>query len=244
MKVLVLGHNGMLGHIVNQYLKEKGVEVDTTNYRWPSFEFKKRIKEFKGDYIINCIGAIPQKTNKFQINYKIPTWIDINSKAKIIHPASDYEENTKGYYQSKYIASHWIKNYSKNTKIIKSSIIGPEINTKYSLFEWLLLQEKNIQGYSDYYWNGNTTLTWAKECYNILTNWDKYNKETILESECISKYDLLVKINQVFGKEIQIIPTKTELTNKCLKGDVKTPPMKEQLLELKSWIDKNKSLYL
>ena len=244
MKVLVLGHKGMLGHVVCQYLKDQEVDVDTVNYRWPSLEFKKQVKEYRGDYIINCIGAIPQKRDKFQINYKLPTWIDINSKAKIIHPGSDYEENTKGYYQSKYIASHWIKNHSKNTKIIKSSIIGPEIKTKYSLLEWFLLQEKNIQGYSDYYWNGNTTLTWAEECYKVLKDWGRYDKETILEGKCTSKYNLLLNIKQVFGKQTQIIPTKTELINKCLKGDIKTPPIEQQLLKLKSWIDKNNFLYL
>jgi len=244
MKVLILGHRGMLGHVVTRYLEEQGAEVDTTNYRWPSFEFKKRIKEYRGEYIINCIGSIPQKTDKFQINYKIPTWLDINSKSKIIHPGSDYEEDTQGYYKSKFKASNWIKLHSNKTKIIKSSIIGPELTTKHSILEWFLSQEDSVQGYTDYYWNGNTTLTWAKECYKILIDWNKYPKEVVLEGECISKYDLLVKVKQVFGKETDIIPTKTELTEKCLKGDIKTLSIENQLLQLISWIDKNKFLYL
>ena len=243
MKVLVLGHKGMLGHVVAQYLKEQEVEVETTNFRWPSLDFKKRIKQFRGDYIINCIGAIPQKTDKFEINYKIPTWIDINSSCKVIHPASDYEENTHGYFQSKYNSSYWIKNHSKRTKIIKSSIIGPELKTKYSLFEWFLSQSDNVEGYSDYYWNGNTTLTWAKECYKILNKWDEYKIENTLTGECISKYQLLEKINKVFKKNIKINKIKTKQINKCLTGDIKTNSIENQLIELKSWIDKNKFLY-
>lgn len=31
MNVLILGHTGMLGHMVLKYLKTKGVNVDTTN---------------------------------------------------------------------------------------------------------------------------------------------------------------------------------------------------------------------
>ena len=47
MNVLILGHTGMLGHMVLKYLKYKGVNVDTTNLRWPSEEFKNYIKEIK-----------------------------------------------------------------------------------------------------------------------------------------------------------------------------------------------------
>lgn len=244
MKVFVLGHRGMLGHVVKRYLEEQKVDVSTTKHRWPSSEFKKKIKEYRGDYTINCIGAIPQKRDKFQINYKIPTWLDINSSTKVIHPASDSEENIKGYQQSKYIASHWIKNNSKNTKIIKSSIIGPELQSNFSLMEWVLSQTEEVTGYKNYFWNGNTTLTWAKQCYKILNNWDSYEKEIILEGECISKYELLSTIEEVFNKKLKITPINSQAANKCLKGGIKTPLIRTQITELKSWIDQNKFLYL
>ena len=61
MRVLVLGHKGMLGHMVVKYLKDNNINVITIDKKYPLSS--QQIKQFKGDYIINCIGAIPQKTN-------------------------------------------------------------------------------------------------------------------------------------------------------------------------------------
>ena len=50
MKVLVLGHKGMLGHMVSKLLTSKDVEVITTKCRWSTSCFKDTIKNFDGDY--------------------------------------------------------------------------------------------------------------------------------------------------------------------------------------------------
>ena len=244
MKVFVLGHKGMLGHVVTQYLTDKGVEVETTNYRWPSLEFKKRVKEYRGDYIINCIGAIPQKTDKFEINYKLPVWLDINTKTNNIYCGTDCEDTLSEYGKSKLKISNWLKNHSKRTKIIKTSVYGPELGTNYSLMEWFLFQTKDIEGHAGYYWNGNSTLTWSEWCYNIMHDWDRYGKENILEGECNSKFTLLNILKEVFNKDINITPVDKPSINKCLEGNIKTKPLKDQILQLKSWIDENKYLYL
>ena len=70
MKVLVLGHKGMLGHMVHKYLStKKDCKLTTTDLRWPSEDFKDFVLEFcdlrGGDYIINCIGSIPQRKDNF-----------------------------------------------------------------------------------------------------------------------------------------------------------------------------------
>ena len=48
------------------------------------------------------------------------------------------------YGNSKRIAAEWIKSSGKNTKIIKTSILGPEISTKARLMEWFLSQTGEI----------------------------------------------------------------------------------------------------
>ena len=89
MKILVLGHKGMLGHMVYKYFIEKNFEVSTTSKRWPSSNFKDFIYEFNGDYIVNCIANIPQKKSKnFDINVDFPIWLDDKAlfyNMKIIH---------------------------------------------------------------------------------------------------------------------------------------------------------------
>ena len=231
MKILVLGHKGMLGHMVIKYLQDQNVYVNTLKTRWPVAQTE--IKQFKGDYIINCIGAIPQRTNNFDINWQLPIWLDLHAPCKVIHPGTDCEMDNDEYGISKNIAANYIHEYSQKTKSIKTSIIGPELNGTSSLLEWFLSQKKEVFGYTKAIWNGVTTLEWSKHCLKLINNWDDYNKTTILYSDNVSKYELLNVIKKVFNKNIKI--TKKELgKNKTLKGNIKTKNIKEQLIELKS----------
>lgn len=236
MKVLILGHKGMLGHMLEKYLTTLEFQISTTDLRWPSKEFKNFIVEFEGDFIVNCIGAIHQRTNQFDINFELPEFLDQRANCKIIHPGTDCEMDSDNYGLSKKRASDWIKNFGCKTRIIKSSILGPEINHKVSLFEWFLKQNEEVKGYSEYYWNGNTTLTWAKHCVELMNNWDENPIELVLEGECISKYKLLLLIREVFQKEIVVTPITQPKNNKCLKGNIRTPLIKQQLIELKNFI--------
>jgi nucleoside-diphosphate-sugar epimerase len=233
-KILVLGHNGMLGHSTVEYFKRKNFEVSTTNHRFPSENFKKDILDFNGDFIINCIGAIPQRTNLFKINTDLPIWLSNNSECKIIHPGTDCESDNDEYGISKRLASEYINLYSRNTKILKTSIIGPEMNSNYGLLEWFLSQDKTIFGFTEAIWNGNTTLEWSKQAHQLMINWYYYKPITILEGQPISKYEMLNLFKKIYNKNINILPQKKGL-DKCLKGDIKTKSLEEQLIELDSF---------
>jgi dTDP-4-dehydrorhamnose reductase len=137
------------------------------------------------------------------------------------------------YGNSKRIASEWIKSSGQNTKIIKTSILGPELNTKASLMEWFLSQTGDVNGYSECYWNGNTTLTWAKFCLHLMYNWESEEVETILEGERVSKYQLLLTLKEVYNRhDIYVKPVDKPIINKCLEGNFKTSNLKSQLIDL------------
>mgnify|MGYP003627629228 FL=1 len=231
MKVLVLGHNGMLGHMVTKYLLDNKVDVITTDIRWPESPFK---LDMKLDYVINCIGAIPQRTKAFDINWHLPIWLDLNSPCRVIHPGTDCEMDDDDYGKSKKIAANFLNSIGSKTKILKTSIIGPELNSNSSLLEWFLSQNDDVFGYTKAMWNGNTTLEWAKHCLTLMSFWDDYPTETILEGQCVSKYELLETINGVFKKGLNINP-KEDGKNKCITGRTKTDNIKEQLEELKKY---------
>lgn len=235
MKVLVLGHKGMLGSVVTKYFTQQGFEVKTVESRYPSQEFKREVLAFDKGFIINCIGAIPQRTQHFQINTDLPIWLSNNTKCRVVHPGTDCETDTNTYGTSKRLASEYLKAYSTNTKILKSSIIGPEQGTSYSLMEWFLAQQGEAKGYTKALWNGNTTLEWAKQASSLIANWEEYNRETILEGESISKYEILCLLKDLYKKEINIIPVELG-EDKCLTGGIKTPPLREQLEELKTFM--------
>jgi len=84
-------------------------------------------------------------------------------------------------------------------------------------------------------WNGNTTLQWAKECLSLILNWGKYETETILEGTCVSKFELLGYIKEVFNKDIKINPNDKVRIDKCLTGNKKMPHIKDQLIDLKKY---------
>lgn len=238
-KVLVLGHNGMLGHMCTKVLIDNGNVVCTVNNRWPSPEFYNELREFDGNYIINCIGAIPQRTNVFDINNELPIWLSDNMKCKIIHPGTDCEIDEDAYGISKKIARDYIVKTSSNTKIIRASIIGPERNGNASLLDWFLSSNDTVNGYTKAMWNGITTFEWAKQAVRLMNNWDEYKVETIIASNCISKYVLLNNIKLVFNKSIHILPVdKGEF--KCLLGDINVSDITLQLQELKEYYYDNR----
>jgi dTDP-4-dehydrorhamnose reductase len=237
INVLILGNQGMLGHMLSLYFEtQKNIKIIKIKSRWPEESFFNEIKNFKGQFIINCIGAIPQKTKNFHINYELPIWLSENSNCAIIHPGTDCEMDMDDYGLSKKKASDYIKNISINTKILKSSIIGPEINNSASLLEWFLNNNnKYVNGYTDAMWNGVTTLEWAKQCYKLIENWNDYKKETIIQSNCISKYELLITIKNIFEKQIEILPISGLGKNKCLNGEIFTKDISQQIIELKKF---------
>mgnify|MGYP003114219796 CR=1 FL=1 len=233
MKVLVLGHNGMLGHMVVKYLQSQEMDVVKFVGRFPKDQ--KTLLEFKGNYIINCIGAIPQRTDTFDINWYLPIWLDLNAPCRVIHPGTDCEMDDDNYGISKRIAADYIQEHGKQTKSIKTSIIGPELQGSASLLEWFLSQKNEVFGYTKAMWNGNTTLEWAKYCEHLMQAWDMFTEpEFIIHSDCISKYNLLHTIKDIFNKDIDIIQ-KDLGVDKCLNGSIYTGTIREQLEELRDF---------
>lgn len=239
MKILILGHRGMLGHMVLRYLSTKNnLELITTNERWPSEKFMDFLLDFDGDFVVNCIGAIHQKTNEFKINVDLPIWLDtINKKYKIIHPGTDCESDNDEYGISKKQASEYLRKKGKDTKIIKASIIGPELSSHKSLLDWFLNSKNEVYGYTKAFWNGITTLQWSKICFDIMNDYYKYDTLNIPTSNCVSKYELLNTIKDVFKKNIVIKKNSEVIINKCLINTNKMPntDIKNQLKELKKF---------
>ena len=112
MKVLVLGCNGMAGHVITRYLKEKnhdvyGLALSASNALEQDHMFVADVTDFaildsiindgNFDYVINCVGILNQQTevNKVlsvTINSLLPhhlVKVVENLKTRIIHMSTD-----------------------------------------------------------------------------------------------------------------------------------------------------------
>lgn len=260
-KILILGHNGMLGNALFKFFNEnKQYTVTTTKERWGDVSFNETLIESDSDIIINCIGAIPQK-NKDEsdyntVNIDLPIFLEKLNK-KIIHPSTDCEfsgnielgmkykksdtrDANDSYGKSKADISRTIENEFKNTKVIRTSIIGHELNSHLALLDWFLSSQGTVKGFSNHYWNGITTLQWAKLAENLITNWDNF---PIINqygtSTNLSKFEVLNLAKKVYEKNIIIESFETpNIVNKCLQSDIEIPSLEVQLTELKAFYKK------
>lgn len=238
-RVIILGHKGMLGHMVKLYL-EQFYNIETIDYRWPAEEFKQAIKNSDADFLVNCVGAIPQRTKEFSINHELPIWLDQNFSGKIIHPGTDCEIDNDAYGTSKRIGTDWVLNQGSRTKVIKTSIIGPELNSNASLMYWFLSNQdgSEVNGFVNHFWNGSTTLQWAKHAKVMIEYWPDQSKLTVIGSECISKWNILSIINKVYSRSIQINQFDSgKKVDKCMKCDVRYADLEQQLKELKEFYE-------
>lgn len=260
-KILILGNNGMLGNTVFKYFStKKNYLITTISEKWDSLSFKQKLKDTNSNFIINCIGIIPQRkpsVSEYQkVNVDLPIFLETLGK-KIIHPSTDCEFSGKilnelkykktdkrdacdDYGKSKADISILIENNFKNTKIIRTSIIGHEINSHIAFLDWFLNSSTQVNGYTNHYWNGVTTLEWAKLCEELIENWDTF---PILNQygtkKNISKYDILKIIKNVYKKDVNILKFEApENSNKCLESDIEITPLEEQLKELKTFYNK------
>ena len=89
---------------------------------------------------------------------------------------------------------------------LRCSIIGKELNNKYSLVEWFLSNKnKTINGFKDHFWNGVSTVVFSNlVCSIIINNIKIPNNMHIIPKNKVSKYDLLNYLNKKFNNNTKI----------------------------------------
>lgn len=225
MKVAIIGSTGMLGKIVYEYFNIFAKDIEMIISK--RFEHNKKnqfIESLKNaDYVINCAGAIPQRSpnlknqneilNYYKINFLIPELL-LENNFKVIHPCTDcvykgdpelapYSSLSKydcddiyGKSKASLFLRDTYKNNHKLIKIIRASIVGPD-KFNNSLYSWSLSKINSsqiIEGYINHFWNGITTLKWAEICLKIINQFESFPSISVYGTNTISKYELIKKI--------------------------------------------------
>jgi dTDP-4-dehydrorhamnose reductase len=185
------------------------------------------------DYVINCIGVIKQKidpndqasiSNAMEINANLPKQVahlcELNS-IKAIQIATDcaFSGSRGNYTELDPLDAEDFYGISKiNGEVcspsvlnLRCSIVGRELIGSYSLLEWFLAQKirSKIQGYTNHFWNGISTSTFARILEGIISN-DVFKCGTyhLLPADQTSKFELLNLFGELFHRsDIDIIPT-------------------------------------
>lgn len=245
MKFLVLGCNGMAGHMVSMYLKEKDYEVTGFARRKSPYvnsvagraEDMDGFEEFiaKHDIVINCIGMLNNATEENKadavwINSYFPhklVKITEKRKTKIIHISTDCVfSGNRGEY-SEYDIRDGITFYDRSKAMgeiddeknvtIRTSIVGPDLRDNGSgLLNWFMQQDE-VDGYTKAIWTGQTTLQLAKTIEKVAKS-NAYGIYNLVPDYSISKYDLLRLFNRYLrGNSVKIRPVDRPIYDKSLK---------------------------
>ena len=280
-KVLIIGSNGMAGHLISDYLSlnsmfeiirvARGLTNKKTDHLIDAKDFnsiERLISDLKPDYVINAIGILNADAENnpdlaVLLNSYFPHFLaKICDKyaSRLFHISTDCVFNgTKGSYlendfkdgigfyaQSKALGE---VNYL-NHITIRTSIIGPDIKRSgIGLLNWILSQKGNINGYSEAFWGGVTTLELAKAIeFFIQKNIDGINLYHLTNNEKISKFDLLIIINKVFNLNLNITSTDKYKIDKSLINSNKlidyiVPSYQTMIEEMYKWMIVNKESY-
>jgi dTDP-4-dehydrorhamnose reductase len=175
-------------------------------------------------WVINAIGEIPQRYGNDSpsmryINTILPLKIaDFAERqgSRVIQIATDcvysgrqgnYSEAdphdcTDRYGQTKSSGEPMFD----NVNILRCSIVGPESHGK-SLLGWFLSlpEEAIVDGYTNHFWNGITTLSFAKICEGIIEQGSEIPRiQHIIPADSVSKYQLLRIFNEAYRRNITI----------------------------------------
>jgi dTDP-4-dehydrorhamnose reductase len=228
------------------------------------------LKKIFPDLIINCAGITTRRGVKDNIQntrllnsdipHKLDSWANLNSK-KLIHFSTDCVfSGSRGNYLDNDI-SDANDTYGKtkaagevnslNTLTIRCSMIGRELYNFTELFEWLVKNKnKNIDGYSKVFYSGITTVRMGKIISKIIKEDINLTGIYNISSIPITKFDLLHKLSNAFGLNVDITENKNIKSNKVLNSKkfteitgIKTPDWDDLISEFVEDCGKNKSLY-
>lgn len=229
-KYLILGVNGMAGHMIAQYMIENNRSV-TGFARKPSEicktiigdatkeELFEALYSDEYDVVVNAIGILNknvdenEETGKY-INGELPHIIAKkleNTKTKLIHISTDcvfdgergaYREDDLPNAKSLYGITKSLGEVKDSRNLtIRTSIIGPELKSDgIGLFYWFMSQNTEVMGYRNAIWTGVTTLQLAK----FICEDEQINITGLVHlcnNKKISKYELIGLFNKYCRKD-------------------------------------------
>ena len=187
------------------------------------------------DVVINCVGVVKQLAEAEDPLRAIP----INSLlphrlarlcavrgARLIHISTDCVfAGTKGMYREEdpsdakdlYGRSKYLGEVDCAPAVtLRTSIIGPELNSAHGLLCWFLAQSSRVKGFRRAIFSGLPTVELARVIGEFVIPQAQVRGLYHIASAPISKYELLRLIASIYGKTIEIDPDESVVIDRSL----------------------------
>ena len=233
-RLIVLGSTGMLGSEIVRVASEanvplievsrsKGILFDAEKTTFSSLAKELTLSE--NDWLVNCIGWIPQKatgeTQKdeeqaWTLNALLPAqisdskkhfgfgWIQIGTDCVFSGATGSYSESSPFDASDLYGTSKIEgEKMSEGDIRIRCSVIGRDKQSSSGLYEWFRSQSNSetVNGFTNHIWNGVSTTAFARLVVGLFQAGEK---ETFthhwIPLGVVSKYELL----RIFAKKLEL----------------------------------------
>ncbi len=184
------------------------------------------LARIRPDIVINCVGLIKQLADAkdplsaLPINAMLPHRLAKLcglAGARLIHVSTDCVfSGRKGMYteadlsdaEDLYGKSKFIGELHKvpHAITLRTSIIGHELGTNFSLIDWFLSQSGPVKGYEKAIFSGLPTVELARVMKDYVIPNPGLHGLYHVSVEPIDKLSLLRLVAEVYGHQIQIIP--------------------------------------
>lgn len=227
----------------------------------------KLINTVEPDFIINCVGILVKGSKNYPDNaillnayfpHLLKRYAD-ETGAKLVHISTDcvFSGDKGDYQEDDFRDADDVYGRSKalgeiiNDKdlTIRTSIVGPEIKKNgEGLFHWFMKQHGTINGYTNAYWGGITTIELAKVIELSIDN-GLTGLVHATNGEKISKYDLLLLFKKYWNKSnIELVKYEDIKQDKSLKAskrfNLNVPSYPDMLREMAEWMNHYADLYV
>lgn len=189
------------------------------------------------EFIVNCAGIIKHRSDaktapSILVNALMPHLLAEWAHAwggRLIHFSTDcvfsgrqgnYTESDPSDAEDLYGRSKFLGEVQTgNALTIRMSTIGRELKNFYSLLEWFLMQRGTVQGYVNAIYSGLPTTYLAGLTVRLISEMPDLSGLYQVASAPISKYDLLLKLKEVYRLDVRVEPNENFVCDRSLNGD-------------------------
>jgi len=189
------------------------------------------------EWVVNCIGAVKQlqsakePVSAITLNSLFPRQLEmlagtlgyrllhfstdcVFSGARGMYSESDLPDATDLYGRSKLLGEV----DAPGCLTLRTSMIGPELNSAHGLLEWYLSQKKPVKGYKKAIFSGLTTLELAKLTAKLIESANDLSGVYHVAAAPIDKFSLLGELKRVYLGAADIVPEEDTVIDRSLDG--------------------------